>query len=603
MEGLFEEKNNKQELFQNKEKKDLKKVFKKILVLVLILILLSGSAYGVFYYLTEIKNRDARADIIELAKHVNIDKYTDIEGLSSYFDNINANSYEFNAGIEVNNQELNNALKDMTKNEDINIKEFSLNFNGKVDKTSNKLQTFVDLKHKENSVINFQIQDTGDQIVLHGKDYFQEFIGVEKSKLKQFVSKEYSLDNDTATTVDNLTKVSLDTNYIKEGNAILKSILKSLPQALEVLTEENFEINRNVKVNYRNNSINTEKYSIKLTNQNFINFFERLASLSKVEANNESIALQSLVGKTDNMVTGFLGYFSQIIDLRLDENLNINIYRVRNNIAKIDFVKTKEETEDKLVFEIELISDKNSNEILISNDELKLKITITKDNSKIYTKIDIDGKVPVPSALDINESPIKEIDTDKEDKPEERNTSTRGESSLLASSVVISDPVPVPEEQEEPYDPNTPVSNENPLVNNNDTPASDTPTSDNPIEPAPVVSTPEVPSVDFVEDKESVPVNENVFTKKMDLKANLSFDRPLNNSSEMNFNLMFNSNQVEIILKAGIAIKDKVEIENPMKIVELTSMDAPRLKANMKAISDIVSSTLIKKLKSLGIMK
>lgn len=593
--------NNANDLFQEKKKskKDVKKIFKTILVILLILILLSGSAYAVFYYLTEIKNRDARTDIIEIAKNIDFNKYTDINGLSGYFNNINNSSYEFNADLEVNSNNLNNQIKDILKNEDVNIKDFKLNFNGKIDRNNNKLQTFVDLKHKDNSVFDFQIQDTGEQILLHGKDIFQEFIGLEKSKLKSFMIKEFNLDNENATRVDDFTKISLNTNNIGEINAILDSIIKSFPEALETLTDENFELNRNIKINYRNNSLNAQKYTLKLNAQQFENFIIQLSNLSKIKANDASIEIQSLVGKTDNIIDSTIQYLKQIIYLKDDEVLNIDMYIIKNNLAKIEFVKVKEdvEIERKVVFEIELINEKKSNEILISNEEVKLKIRVTKDNSRIYTEIDIDGKIPLPvdNVLNQDDNSIKEINDTKNNTEQVTNEGNleEGRNNNFASDAIITDPV-VPDDShilDPSVNNNTEINNENtnniPVVdveNNNETQE-------------------EVPKVDFVEDKDSILLNETLFTKKIEIKAKLNFDRPINNSSSMNFNLVYNSNEIEILAKADISIKENIQIDNSGKVVLITDMEGTKLKANMKAITDKVYLVFFNKLKSLNLMK
>ena len=89
----------------------------------------------------------------------------------------------------------------------------------------------------------------------------------------------------------------------------------------------------------------------------------------------------------------------------------------------------------------------------------------------------------------------------------------------------------------------------------------------------------------------------------MELKANINYDRPLNNTSVMTVNFIFNSNKYEIILKADINIKDKIEIENPTKIILLTDMDSKRLKTNMKIINEKILSTFAYKLKNLNLIK
>lgn len=595
MEGLFENANKQEALFQDKKKKDFKKVFKTILIVLMIIIILSGSAYGVFYYITEIRNRDLKADIIEIARSIDFNKYTDIDGLSEYFDNINENSYEFNVEVEANSHKLNNAIKDLTKNEEINIKEFKVVFDGQVDKKSNGLKTKVDLKHKDNSVIDFEISDIEERILLYGDKFFKEHIEIKKDKLKPFIIKEYGLDNSIAGTIDDFTKVSLEKNYIKEVNSILNCVIKSLPEALNILTHENFEIQRNLKVNYRNNSLSAEAYKIKLKYQQYINFIERLKSLSKVEANNISIELQDLIGKTDSMVDWITNYFVQIIGLKSNQDLDINIYKVKNNIVKVDFIKIEEGKENQLAFEIELISEKNTNEILISNDELKLKMSITKDNSKVYTKIDIDGKVPIPAALDLEENPVQEIieeETNEETSQEEAAMSIRGKKNDFAAEVIITDPV-LFDSDETPEDPDssdTPVSSDDP--NQNSGPITSQPTNPD-----------ETPDIHFVEDAELLEVDESIYTKKIDLKANLSFDRPLNNSSKMNFNIVFNSNEIELFIRASIGIQDIVKIENPMQTIKLSEMSEKTLKANMKVINETIYSRFIHSLKTANIMK
>ena len=598
MEGLFEETNKQGALFQDKKKKDFKKVFKTILVVILIIILLSGSAYGVFYYLTEIRNRDAKLDIIEIAKNIDLNKYTDIEGLSEYFDNINANSYEFNLGLEANSHDLNNAIKDLTQNEDVNIKDFKVNFVGKVDRENNHLQTDVALKHKEDTVIDFQIQDVEDEIRLYGKEFFKEHIGIEKNKLKSILVKEYGLDNDISSSIEDLTEISLDRNYIKEVNGILNSITKSLPEALQILTDENFQIQRNVKVNYRNNSLSAETYTIKLNYQQYTNLIERLKTLSKVDANNLSIELPSLVGKTDEMIDGVINYIKQMIGINSKQELHINMYSIKNNLVKIEFVKLEEAKEDKLAFEVELVSEKNTNEIIISNDELKLKMTITKDNNKIYSKIDIDGKIPIPNILDLEESPVKEIDDEKEKEIQDGEANTiQGERNSFSTDLIITDPISpdTSSDIEDEENPDTPVSNENENPDGNQDTSTVAPPSDRD----------ETQDIYFMEDIELLEADESLYTKKMELKANLSFDRPVNNTSAMNFNIIYNSNQIEILIKADIVIKEKdeVKIDTPMNNIVITSGTEERLKANLKAINEKVYSTFIRNLKNLKIMK
>ncbi len=610
MEGLFDAGENQGDLFQDKKKKDKKKILKIILVILLVLILLSGSAYGAFYYLTQVKNRDAKAEMIELSKHIDLDEYTDLNGLSAYFDNINNNSYEFNTEFQINSHKYNNAIKDMTKNEDINIKEFKVLANGKVDKNSNKLQANIDLKHKDNNVIDFKIQDTGKLIILHGDKFFNESISIEKSKMKNLMITEYGLENEISNEIEEFTNLSLDTNYIAQSNAMLNSIVKSLPESLNMLEEHNFEIQRNIKVNYRNNSLNAETYILKLNNQEYINFLQKLRSLSKLEANNVSIEMQSLVGKTDEMIDSIINYFTQIINLREEENLSINLYKIKNKIAKVDFIKSSENAEDELIFEIEFIDDKNSKEMLLSTSELNLRITLTRDNSKIYTKIDIDGKIPIPLNLDFNEGSVTEINDDNTEEnsettetsdptnenenvenTESTDNSETGQRNLFEAEPIVTEPLVVNDENAQP----TPEENSD-IIGNVNEENSDVNANTN-------TNTEEAPVVDFVTDDDSVMIDQSIITQKIDLKANLNFDRPLNNSSMMNFNLFFNSNEIEINAKADIMIKDNVVMENPLKIIELTAMDAKKLKTNMEVINKRIYEVFVNSLKSLEIMK
>lgn len=592
MEGLFGENNQQNTLFQDKKKKDYKKIVKTLFIVLIVLILLSGSAYGIFYYLTEIRGRSAKLDMLLLSKHLDLNKYTDLEGLSEYFENINNNSYEFNAELEANSHDLNNAIKDMTKNEEINIKDFKAVFTGKVDRKANKLQTQIDLKHKENNIIDFQIQDDGKQLLLFGKHFFKEHIGFEKDKLKNFLIKNYNLDNETANQINSLNSLSLDTNYIMEARVIIKSIFNALPSSLEVLPEENFVLNRGHRINYRNNSLSANKYTLNLSNSEFMNLMDNIEKVAKNEVNTKSIEVKSLVGKSDSMVAGFLNYFKQIIGLKLDETLSINAYNIKGNIAKIEFVKVKEGESDNIVFEIEFVSEKNSNEIVIQNNELKLKSTITKDNNKIYSKIDIDGKIPIPNNVNLNDGTIKEVDKENNNSPEAK-LDTIGNQNVFNTSIVINEPLNEP--NPEPTDPATGTDNPDQSVSNDDQNQNST--------DQPGGETPQAPIVDFVEDKDLKQLEESYFTNKFEVKGNINYDRPVNNSSTMNFNLKLNLDKLELLFKTDIAIKDRVEIENPSVIILLTDMKEDKIKSNMKIINDTIYKVVFKRLQDLNIMK
>lgn len=600
-----------EELFKDNKKKNIKQIMRKTIFVFLIIAVVSAIIFVIYKYMFEPKVLPGKAETITLAKESKfLNKYFDLEGLSNYLDDINKSSYTFNSNMEVSNDMITKTLRVITGNQTINSNDFKLNFNGKVDKTGNRIQTNLDVDYLTNNFLNLEMLDASGKLMIFGKDFFNEHIGFEKDKIKDYLVKNKKMKDKEAQQLQNLLNVDLDKNVIKEQNLILSSILESIPDSLEQLPDDVFKIYKDVKVNYRNNSHKATKYNISLDSHQYVLLLETLKSNSKNKASMKTIDVKDLIGKTDNLTNYYISYMDSLLNLSLKDKLDINIYNINGNIARIEFVKKTENTNNintvdpnktvdtesnkslaegsgnneekkEVIFELEFNNTINTNEVIISNADFNLKSAITNDNNKIYTKIDLSGQIPIPADIigELNNPSIKI-------KPgNEKVQETRGENSNLNSNLELN----TNQQQEEQR-------------NNGENQTREETDKIKPQEEKKNQAD-KLPEIDLTDDKNITKLDESLLTKKIKLEISLSFDRPQNVSDNINFNLKFNNAKINVILKLDIRKKQEVVIENPNKIITLTSMPADRLKLNLDVIYKVIVTKIIQKAKDLAITK
>ena len=214
---------------------------------------------------------------------INLVEYTDIQGLKKIFDRQNKEDNTTKQSIRMKNIiPQKKSENNIESNKQILLDDIVLNFGTKQDKGQGKSKVDVSVKYKEAVILEFEIEDTGDMILLHGKDFFNEYIGIEKKKIENIVNWISEAGTVNLGNIEILRDMYTKVNDKREQN-IFEDIEKIIGKAKEYLQKEieeldpsKIEARTNVPTKYQGRDLKVANITITLKKQEYKDILTRV---------------------------------------------------------------------------------------------------------------------------------------------------------------------------------------------------------------------------------------------------------------------------------------------------------------------------------------
>ena len=219
----------------------------------------------------------------EVLSKTNLVEYTDIQGLKKIFDRQNKEDNTTKQSIRMKNIiPQKKSENNIESNKQILLDDIVLNFGTKQDKGQGKSKVDVSVKYKEAVILEFEIEDTGDMILLHGKDFFNEYIGIEKKKIENIVNWISEAGTVNLGNIEILRDMYAKVNDKREQN-IFEDIEKIIGKAKEYLQKEieeldpsKIEARTNVPTKYQGRDLKVDNITITLKKQEYKDILTRV---------------------------------------------------------------------------------------------------------------------------------------------------------------------------------------------------------------------------------------------------------------------------------------------------------------------------------------
>lgn len=219
----------------------------------------------------------------EVLSKINLVEYTDIQGLKKIFDRQNKEDNTTKQSIRMKNIiPQKKSENNIESNKQILLDDIVLNFGTKQDKGQGKSKVDVSVKYKEAVILEFEIEDTGDMILLHGKDFFNEYIGIEKKKIENIVNwiSEAGTVNlgNIEILRDMYTKVNdkREQNIFEDVEKIIGKAKEYLQKEIEELDPSKIEARTNVPTKYQGRDLKVDNITITLKKQEYKDILTRV---------------------------------------------------------------------------------------------------------------------------------------------------------------------------------------------------------------------------------------------------------------------------------------------------------------------------------------
>lgn len=273
------------------------------------------------------------------------------------------------------------------------IEKLKIDYNVKsIGKESKNTTDFI-IKYDNNDLLRLKLLNNQDRYGIRYSDFYDKYLYIENNNLKQVAEK---LGLDSTYIPDKIESMSLyDLLYI--DNNELERIIKEYSSIVnEVINNEKFSSEKDVEINYNNEKIKTNKYTLNLTNKDLLDLYIKI--LEKLK--NDDATLDIIIDKINKI--GF--YYStekldkenlkmymqeeidKYIDYEIDEeNFEIKVYEYKNKTTRTEL---KLENQDIIINLLDTNKDSLKAEILFNTQYgNQQKITLNKkvsDNSKNY---------------------------------------------------------------------------------------------------------------------------------------------------------------------------------------------------------------------------
>ena len=224
----------------------------------------------------------------DVISKTNIMEYTDIPGLKKIFERQNNEEHVTKQSIrnknmlKLNNENNGTNLENNSKKQ-ILLDDITINFETKIDKGNGKSNMAVNVKYKETVILEFEIEDTGDMLLLHGKDFFEETIGIEKKKIENVINWLSESGTVNLGNIEILRNMLSKVNSENKNENIFADIEKMIEKAKEYLLKEVEELDKekidartNVPTKYQGKDLKVDNITITLKKQEYKDILTRV---------------------------------------------------------------------------------------------------------------------------------------------------------------------------------------------------------------------------------------------------------------------------------------------------------------------------------------
>ena len=248
----------------------------------------------------------------DVISKTNIVEYTDIQGFKRIFERQNN---EENV-TKLNDENSNTTNLENNTKKHILLDDIIVNLETKQDKENGKSSMSVSVKYKETVILEFEIEDTGEMLLLHGKDFFEEYIGIEKKKIENIINWVSESGTVNLANIDILRNMLLKVNQESKNENIFADMEKIIEKAkeyllkeIEELDSEKIDARTNVPTKYQGKDLKVDNITITLRKQEYKDILTRVynKTLYYVQKNKSEFqafdTIFSLMGNKEEQTT------------------------------------------------------------------------------------------------------------------------------------------------------------------------------------------------------------------------------------------------------------------------------------------------------------
>ena len=384
----------------------------------------------------------------DVISKTNIVEYTDIQGFKRIFErqnneeNVTKQSFRSKNMFKLNDENSNTTNLENNTKKHILLDDIIVNLETKQDKENGKSSMAVSVKYKETVILEFEIEDTGEMLLLHGKDFFEEYIGIEKKKIENIINWVSESGTVNLANIDTLRNMLLKVNQESKNDNMFADMEKIIEKAkeyllkeIEELDSEKIDARTNVPTKYQGKDLKVDNITITLRKQEYKDILTRVynKTLYYVQKNKSEFqafdTILSMIGTTEETTRANTIKLNNSITLNNtgtdkitveeqntstenvpqstlpggntefqntqatpistdDIYMIIKIYNISKNDLKIDIYEKKNDSEEIYMTAIEMRKDseKGKAEVGIYDYETNSKIILTKrtESEKVY---------------------------------------------------------------------------------------------------------------------------------------------------------------------------------------------------------------------------
>ena len=388
----------------------------------------------------------------DVISKTNIVEYTDIQGFKRIFErqnneeNVTKQSFRSKNMFKLNDENSNTTNLENNTKKHILLDDIIVNLETKQDKENGKSSMAVSVKYKETVILEFEIEDTGEMLLLHGKDFFEEYIGIEKKKIENIINWVSESGTVNLANIDILRNMLLKVNQESKNDNMFADMEKVIEKGKEYLLKEIEELDKdkidartNVPTKYQGKDLKVDNIIITLKKQEYKDILTRVynKTLYYVQKNKSEFqafdTILSMIGTTEETTRANTIKLNNSITLNNtgtdkitveeqntstenvpqstlpggntefqntqatpistdDIYMIIKVYNISKNDLKIDIYEKRSEQEEIYMTAIEMRKEpeKGKAEVGIYDYETNTKIILTKkaESEKVYNVLE-----------------------------------------------------------------------------------------------------------------------------------------------------------------------------------------------------------------------
>ena len=378
----------------------------------------------------------------DVISKTNIVEYTDIQGFKRIFErqnneeNVTKQSFRSKNMFKLNDENSNTTNLENNTKKHILLDDIIVNLETKQDKENGKSSMAVSVKYKETVILEFEIEDTGEMLLLHGKDFFEEYIGIEKKKIENIINWVSESGTVNLANIDTLRNMLLKVNQESKNDNMFADMEKIIEKAkeyllkeIEELDSEKIDARTNVPTKYQGKDLKVDNITITLRKQEYKDILTRVynKTLYYVQKNKSEFqafdTIFSLMENKEEQTTAGQNTLPTTLPggdtgnnvLNSNETNNVSnnasnqnvsnnqtlsddiymiikVYNISKNDLKIDIYEKRSEQEEIYMTAIEMRKEpeKGKAEVGIYDYETNTKLILTKkeEAEKVYNVLE-----------------------------------------------------------------------------------------------------------------------------------------------------------------------------------------------------------------------